>query len=262
MIDPKSSSSPNVGSKRLCVWSAFDFAEGGQIKTVFTLRFVDLEVTKRLHGKVHEMPEREGGRACRQRTNLTRTAPWRELQKLSETSAPETKTGTRWKSQKKKNPKRQSEHSLRRLVLQIGTIRRMYKINPKIDVYNAFYNKHKNFLSLDKSHKACSPVIWAFGRRDAFRSLRLSRQSTPKNLCSLVLLHTCGAMKPMYWTHTRSWLISSWGGQVLWDSRLGIAVNGFFVSMNIHLSSCLLQTCFHLRLCLHLWFPDVCSLRI
>lgn len=45
-IDPRIKLEPNVGSDRSWVWSAFDFAEGNLVETVFALRFSDSEIAK------------------------------------------------------------------------------------------------------------------------------------------------------------------------------------------------------------------------
>ena len=43
-IDPRIKLEPNVGSDRSWVWSAFDFADGELVETVFALRFADSEI--------------------------------------------------------------------------------------------------------------------------------------------------------------------------------------------------------------------------
>ena len=43
-IDPRIKLEPNAGSDRSWVWSAFDFAEGELLETVFALRFADTEI--------------------------------------------------------------------------------------------------------------------------------------------------------------------------------------------------------------------------
>ena len=43
-IDPRIKLEPNAGSDRSWVWSAFDFAEGELVETVFALRFADTEI--------------------------------------------------------------------------------------------------------------------------------------------------------------------------------------------------------------------------
>ena len=43
-IDPRISLEPNAGSDRSWVWSAFDFAEGELVETVFALRFADSDI--------------------------------------------------------------------------------------------------------------------------------------------------------------------------------------------------------------------------
>ncbi len=43
-IDPRITLETNAGSDRSWVWSAFDFAEGELVETVFALRFADTEI--------------------------------------------------------------------------------------------------------------------------------------------------------------------------------------------------------------------------
>jgi len=43
-IDPRIQLEPNAGSDRSWVWSAFDFAEGELLETVFALRFSDSDI--------------------------------------------------------------------------------------------------------------------------------------------------------------------------------------------------------------------------
>jgi len=43
-LDPRIKLEPNAGSDRSWVWSAFDFAEGELLETVFALRFVDSDI--------------------------------------------------------------------------------------------------------------------------------------------------------------------------------------------------------------------------
>jgi len=43
-LDPRITLEPNAGSDRSWVWSAFDFADGELVETVFALRFVDSEI--------------------------------------------------------------------------------------------------------------------------------------------------------------------------------------------------------------------------
>jgi|EP01083_Nonionella_stella_P121439 Ran-binding protein 1 len=43
-IDPRIKLEPNAGSDRSWVWSAFDFANGELVETVFALRFADTEI--------------------------------------------------------------------------------------------------------------------------------------------------------------------------------------------------------------------------
>ena len=45
-IDPRIKLEPNVGSDRSWVWSAFDFADGDLVETVFALRFADSETAQ------------------------------------------------------------------------------------------------------------------------------------------------------------------------------------------------------------------------
>lgn len=45
-IDPRIKLEPNAGSDRSWVWSAFDFAEGELVETVFALRFPDSEIAE------------------------------------------------------------------------------------------------------------------------------------------------------------------------------------------------------------------------
>jgi Ran-binding protein 1 len=53
-IDPRITLEPNVGSDRSWVWSAFDFAEGELVETVFAVRFVDSDVAKEFKDKFLE----------------------------------------------------------------------------------------------------------------------------------------------------------------------------------------------------------------
>jgi len=46
-IDPRIKLEPNAGSDRSWVWSAFDFAEGELLETVFALRFADTEIANK-----------------------------------------------------------------------------------------------------------------------------------------------------------------------------------------------------------------------
>ena len=43
-LDPRIQLEPNVGSDRSWVWSAFDFAEGELVETVFAIRFADSDI--------------------------------------------------------------------------------------------------------------------------------------------------------------------------------------------------------------------------
>lgn len=53
-IDPRIKLEPNVGSDRSWVWSAFDFAEGALVETVFALRFADSDVAQEFKKKFLE----------------------------------------------------------------------------------------------------------------------------------------------------------------------------------------------------------------
>lgn len=46
-LDPRIRLEPNAGSDRSWVWSAFDFAEGELVETVFALRFADSEIAEK-----------------------------------------------------------------------------------------------------------------------------------------------------------------------------------------------------------------------
>lgn len=46
VLDPRIHLEPNVGSDKSWVWSAFDFAEGELVETVFALRFANAEVAQ------------------------------------------------------------------------------------------------------------------------------------------------------------------------------------------------------------------------
>ncbi len=46
-IDPRIKLEPNAGSDRSWVWSAFDFADGELVETVFALRFGDTEIANK-----------------------------------------------------------------------------------------------------------------------------------------------------------------------------------------------------------------------
>ena len=45
-LDPRLTLEPNVGSDRSWVWSAFDFAEGELVETVFAIRFADSDIAQ------------------------------------------------------------------------------------------------------------------------------------------------------------------------------------------------------------------------
>jgi len=53
-LDPRIKLEPNAGSDRSWVWSAFDFAEGELIETVFALRFADSEIADSFKEKFEE----------------------------------------------------------------------------------------------------------------------------------------------------------------------------------------------------------------
>jgi Ran-binding protein 1 len=49
VLDPRIVLKPNSGSDRSWVWSAYDFAEGELVETVFALRFADSDVAKEFY---------------------------------------------------------------------------------------------------------------------------------------------------------------------------------------------------------------------
>eukprot|EP00559_Dactyliosolen_fragilissimus_P007703 CAMPEP_0184858668 /NCGR_PEP_ID=MMETSP0580-20130426/3755_1 /TAXON_ID=1118495 /ORGANISM="Dactyliosolen fragilissimus" /LENGTH=204 /DNA_ID=CAMNT_0027354949 /DNA_START=82 /DNA_END=696 /DNA_ORIENTATION=+ len=53
-IDPRISLEPNAGSDRSWVWSAFDFAEGELVETVFAMRFGDSDIANTFKEKFLE----------------------------------------------------------------------------------------------------------------------------------------------------------------------------------------------------------------
>jgi len=53
-LDPRIKLEPNVGSDRSWVWSAFDFAEGELVETIFALRFSDSDVANEFKKKFEE----------------------------------------------------------------------------------------------------------------------------------------------------------------------------------------------------------------
>jgi len=53
-IDPRIKLEPNAGSDRSWVWSAFDFAEGELVETVFALRFADSDIANDFKTKFTE----------------------------------------------------------------------------------------------------------------------------------------------------------------------------------------------------------------
>jgi len=54
VLDPRIKLEPNVGSDRSWVWSAFDFAEGELVETVFALRFADSDIAQEFKTKFIE----------------------------------------------------------------------------------------------------------------------------------------------------------------------------------------------------------------
>lgn len=53
-MDPRIALEPNVGSDRSWVWSAFDFADGELVETVFAMRFADSDVANAFKQKFLE----------------------------------------------------------------------------------------------------------------------------------------------------------------------------------------------------------------
>jgi len=53
-VDPRIKLEPNAGSDRSWVWSAYDFAEGELVETVFALRFADSEIASAFKEKFEE----------------------------------------------------------------------------------------------------------------------------------------------------------------------------------------------------------------
>jgi Ran-binding protein 1 len=53
-LDPRIRLEPNVGSDRSWVWSAFDFAEGELVETVFAMRFADSDIAQEFKKKFVE----------------------------------------------------------------------------------------------------------------------------------------------------------------------------------------------------------------
>ena len=53
-LDPRIELNPNVGSDRSWVWSAFDFAEGELVETVFAMRFADSDIANAFKAKFEE----------------------------------------------------------------------------------------------------------------------------------------------------------------------------------------------------------------
>merc|ERR1712048_1493356 len=75
-IDPRIQLQPNAGSDRSWVWSAFDFAEGELVETVFALRFPDSDIANEFKEKFlkcqkemesllagEDKPDEDGGKA-------------------------------------------------------------------------------------------------------------------------------------------------------------------------------------------------------
>lgn len=56
-MDPRIKLEPNVGSDRSWVWSAFDFAEGELVETVFAMRFGDSDKAQEFKKKFTECQE-------------------------------------------------------------------------------------------------------------------------------------------------------------------------------------------------------------
>lgn len=56
-MDPRIKLEPNVGSDRSWVWSAFDFADGDLVETVFAMRFVDSDTAQEFKKKFTECQE-------------------------------------------------------------------------------------------------------------------------------------------------------------------------------------------------------------
>lgn len=53
-LDPRIKLEPNVGSDRSWVWSAYDFAEGELVETVFAMRFADSDKAQEFKAKFME----------------------------------------------------------------------------------------------------------------------------------------------------------------------------------------------------------------
>jgi len=53
-LDPRITLEPNAGSDRSWVWSAFDFADGELVETVFALRFADSDIANNFKSKFEE----------------------------------------------------------------------------------------------------------------------------------------------------------------------------------------------------------------
>jgi len=53
-LDPRITLEPNAGSDRSWVWSAFDFAEGELVESVFALRFADSDIANDFKSKFEE----------------------------------------------------------------------------------------------------------------------------------------------------------------------------------------------------------------
>lgn len=56
-LDPRIVLEPNVGNDRSWVWSAFDFAEGELVETIFAVRFADSDIANEFKAKFLECQE-------------------------------------------------------------------------------------------------------------------------------------------------------------------------------------------------------------
>lgn len=56
-VDPRIVLTPNMGSDRSWVWSAFDFADGELVETVFALRFGDSDIAKEFQTEFQKAQE-------------------------------------------------------------------------------------------------------------------------------------------------------------------------------------------------------------
>lgn len=57
-LDPRITLEPNVGSDRSWVWSAYDFADGELIETVFAIRFADSDIANEFKKSFEENQEK------------------------------------------------------------------------------------------------------------------------------------------------------------------------------------------------------------